>query len=102
MEVTKRCVLRLFVTFNWKYKLKFSFFSIFRKAKAATPDSQKDELASDVSNDVVKPLEVGDSLPVITLKNEKGEDVNVAEIANEGGVVMFLVPKADTRKCRIQ
>lgn len=41
----------------------------------------------------------GDVLPDITLKNEKGEDVNVKDLAGETqGVVFFLVPKADTRK----
>jgi hypothetical protein len=32
----------------------------------------------------------------LTLKNEKGEDIQVADLANEKGVVLFLVPKADT------
>jgi peroxiredoxin Q/BCP len=43
-------------------------------------------------------IDIGGTLPSISLKNEKGEDVNVAELAAEKGVVMFLVPKADTRK----
>lgn len=38
-------------------------------------------------------------LPAVVLKNEKGEDVNVQDLAKEKGVVLFLVPKADTRKC---
>ena len=37
-------------------------------------------------------------MPDLTLKNEKGEDVQVAELAAEKGVVFFLVPKADTRR----
>jgi hypothetical protein len=40
----------------------------------------------------------GDVLPDIILKNEKGEDVCVAELAKETGVIIFAVPKADTRK----
>jgi thioredoxin-dependent peroxiredoxin len=37
----------------------------------------------------------------LTLKTEKGEDVNVSTLAAEKGVVFFLVPKADTRELNI-
>jgi peroxiredoxin Q/BCP len=37
-------------------------------------------------------------LPNLTLKDEKNEDIQIADLASEGGVVLFLVPKADTRK----
>ncbi|KAK2467572.1 hypothetical protein APHAL10511_000427 [Amanita phalloides] len=47
-------------------------------------------------------LEVGGLLPTLTLKNEKEEDVQVAELAADQGVVLFLVPKADTPGCTIQ
>lgn len=43
-------------------------------------------------------LEIGDVLPDITLKNEKEENVNVQDLAKDHGVVIFLVPKADTRE----
>ena len=43
-------------------------------------------------------IDIGDSLPSYTLKNEKGEDVDVATLAAEKGVIFFLVPKADTRE----
>jgi peroxiredoxin Q/BCP len=43
-------------------------------------------------------IDVGDSLPSLTLKDEKNEDIQIADLASEGGVVLFLVPKADTRK----
>lgn len=46
----------------------------------------------------MKPIDVGDSLPSLTLKNEKGEDVDVSTLTAEKGVILFLVPKADTRK----
>ena len=36
-------------------------------------------------------------LPSYILKNEKDEDVDVASLTAENGVVFFLVPKADTR-----
>ncbi|PPQ80134.1 hypothetical protein CVT25_001433 [Psilocybe cyanescens] len=49
-----------------------------------------------------KQLEIGDSLPELTLQNEKGEDVKVAELGAEKGVILFLVPKADTPGCTTQ
>lgn len=55
------------------------------KAKSDVPD--------------VKPLAIGDSLPDLTLKNEKGEEVNVQGLAAENGLILFLVPRADTREC---
>ncbi|KAK1223607.1 thioredoxin peroxidase dot5 [Marasmius sp. AFHP31] len=42
-------------------------------------------------------IDIGDPLPTLTLKNEKDEDVDVSKLAAEKGVVVFLVPKADTR-----
>jgi thioredoxin-dependent peroxiredoxin len=43
-------------------------------------------------------IDVGDTLPTLILKNEKNEDIQIADIASERGVVLFLVPKVDTRK----
>lgn len=43
-------------------------------------------------------IDVGDALPSLTLQNEKGEDVEVSTLAAEKGVILFLVPKADTRE----
>lgn len=43
-------------------------------------------------------IDIGDSLPTLTLKNGANEDVQIAELASEKGVVLFLVPKADTRE----
>jgi len=48
------------------------------------------------------PIDVGDSLPSLTLKDEKNEDIQIADLASEGGVVLFLVPKADTPGCTTQ
>ncbi|KJA22575.1 hypothetical protein HYPSUDRAFT_40968 [Hypholoma sublateritium FD-334 SS-4] len=47
-------------------------------------------------------IEIGDSLPSLVLKNEKGEDLQIAELAAEKGVILFLVPKADTPGCTNQ
>lgn len=45
----------------------------------------------------LKPIDIGDVLPSVTLKNEKDEDVEISTLAAEKGVILFLVPKADTR-----
>ncbi|THU78927.1 alkyl hydroperoxide reductase/ thiol specific antioxidant/ Mal allergen, partial [Dendrothele bispora CBS 962.96] len=45
---------------------------------------------------------IGDTLPSLTVKNEKGEDVEVATLTAEKGVVLFCVPKADTPGCTTQ
>ncbi|KAI3607370.1 peroxiredoxin q [Moniliophthora roreri] len=47
-------------------------------------------------------INLGDPLPNLTLKNEKDEDVDVSKLATEKGVVIFLVPKADTPGCTTQ
>jgi peroxiredoxin Q/BCP len=67
-------------------------FFFFVQAKADS-DAEVEEENSDYD----LPLEIGDSLPSLVLKNEKGEDIQVADLAAENGVVLFLVPKADTR-----
>jgi len=67
---------------------------------------EQDELADDNDDYEIpatpKALSIGDLLPSITLKNEKGEDMNVAELAADKGLVLFLVPKADTPGCTKQ
>jgi len=74
-----------------------------KKAKVAD-DEEVDQLADDeeVAKDAIPVIEIGDKLPDLTLKNEKGEDLKIAELANEKGVIMFLVPKADTPGCTKQ
>jgi len=47
-------------------------------------------------------IDLGGSLPDFTLKNEKGEDIQIANLASEKGVILFLVPKADTPGCTNQ
>jgi thioredoxin-dependent peroxiredoxin len=72
-----------------------------QKNNAAPPAEEKegDELEEESPPPEEPELELGDVLPDITLKNEKGEDVRVKDLATpEQGVVFFLVPKADTRK----
>lgn len=58
-------------------------------------------MADDEDDDIpegLKPIDLGDNLPSIILKNEKDEDVDVAKLAAENDLVLFLVPKADTRQ----
>jgi len=47
-------------------------------------------------------INIGDSLPTLTLKNEKDEDIEISTLAAEKGVILFLVPKADTPGCTTQ
>lgn len=73
-----------------------------KKAKVDT--AQADEPAEFDPSEVVptklKPIEIGDSLPAgLVLKNEKDEDFDVASVAEKKGVIMFLVPKANTSAC---
>ncbi|KAJ4470192.1 thioredoxin-like protein [Lentinula aciculospora] len=45
---------------------------------------------------------LGSFLPELTLKSEKEVDVEVSLLANKKGVILFLVPKADTPGCTNQ
>jgi len=77
------------------------------KAKKAKGDSTPEDEAEG-SGDAAEPapqlapIDIGDILPDLVLKNEKEEDVQVADIAKEKGAVVFLVPKADTPGCTTQ
>ena len=46
---------------------------------------------------VLAPIDIGDSLPSYILKNEQGEDIDVATLTAEQGAILFSIPKADTR-----
>ena len=45
------------------------------------------------------PINIGDTLPSYILKNEQDEDIDIAKLAEEQGVVIFSIPKADTCMC---
>ncbi|CAK9785222.1 thioredoxin-like protein [Cutaneotrichosporon oleaginosum] len=47
-------------------------------------------------------LQLGSTLPKLTLQNEDGEDVDVSTLTGERGVVIFLYPRADTPGCTNQ
>ncbi|KAG5733107.1 Peroxiredoxin [Termitomyces sp. T112] len=70
--------------------------SIPKKAKKNKVEGEEDV------EELTGPINIGDILPSVTLKNEKGEDVDIAGLAVEKGVVFFLVPKADTPGCTNQ
>ncbi|TFK82809.1 AhpC-TSA-domain-containing protein [Polyporus arcularius HHB13444] len=55
-----------------------------------------------VTAPALEPINIGDTLPSYIVKNEKDEDVDVATLAAEKGVILFLVPKADTPGCTQQ
>ncbi|KAH7915504.1 thioredoxin-like protein [Hygrophoropsis aurantiaca] len=70
--------------------------------KVASDDNGGDQSTVQESVPNISPLDIGDLLPSITVKNEKGEDIDVASLAATNGVVFFLVPKADTPGCTTQ
>jgi len=78
-------------------------FSVQAKSGDAKSDEEGDaeevDQLEDTSVATLAPIDIGDVLPSVTLKNEKGEDVDVAGLAAEKGLVVFLIPKADTRTC---
>ena len=67
----------------------YSLCSYFLQTKVDTGTEDEDEMKS---------FDIGDSLPSLTVKNEEDKDVDVASLASGKGVVIFLVPKADTRQ----
>jgi len=67
-----------------------------KKAKSTAAESEEEKPQP------LAPIDIGDVLPALTLKNENDEDVQIADLAAESGVVMFLVPKADTPGCTNQ
>lgn len=65
------------------------------ETQVAADDASEEPVPSDA---LPKSVDVGETLPSLVLKNEKGEDVDTASLTAEKGVVLFLVPKADTRE----
>ncbi|TFK36218.1 AhpC-TSA-domain-containing protein [Crucibulum laeve] len=81
--------------------------SAAKKVLKAKPDIEEGdgEVTVDAeitSDNKLTPIDIGDVLPTLTLKNEKNEDIEVADLAAEKGVIFFLVPKADTPGCTTQ
>ncbi|KAH7929208.1 thioredoxin-like protein [Leucogyrophana mollusca] len=77
------------------------------EASEGDPSTMKDpgpaaEASSPVDAQALPRIDIGDSLPSVTLKNEKGEDVDVGSLTSTNGVVFFLVPRADTPGCTNQ
>ncbi|CAL1710891.1 unnamed protein product [Somion occarium] len=68
-----------------------------KKAEKAEEEAESSDAAPEVA-----PIDLGDNLPSVTLKNEKGEDVDVSTLTAEKGLILFLVPKADTPGCTNQ
>ncbi len=47
-------------------------------------------------------LVVGDDAPVVTARNQDGEEVNLADIYAKGPTLVYFYPKADTSGCTAQ
>ncbi|KAG6848496.1 hypothetical protein H0H93_016527 [Arthromyces matolae] len=73
-----------------------------KKAKKGKAEDAEDAAEEGEGATKLAAIDIGDVLPSVTLKNEKGEDLDVATLAVEKGVVFFLVPKADTPGCTTQ
>ncbi|KAG6888575.1 hypothetical protein C0995_007257 [Termitomyces sp. Mi166 len=76
--------------------------SIPKKAKTNKAEGEDDTPEEEEGSAKLAPINIGDVLPSLTLKNEKGEDLDIAGLTAEKGVVLFLVPKADTPGCTNQ
>nr|GAT60427.1 AhpC-TSA-domain-containing protein [Mycena chlorophos] len=74
-----------------------------KSAKKAKEDEAGDDaVEEEAAAPALSPIDIGDELPSLTLKNEKDEDVDVASLTADKGLVLFLVPKADTPGCTKQ
>jgi len=65
-------------------------------------DGEATAAGSSESNEALAPIDIGGQLPFVTLKNEKDEDVEVSSLVADKGLILFLVPKADTPGCTNQ
>lgn len=44
----------------------------------------------------LKPIDIGDTLPTLVLRNEKDEEFDVSSAVKTKGAIIFLVPKVNT------
>ncbi|KTW30042.1 thioredoxin peroxidase DOT5 [Pneumocystis jirovecii RU7] len=80
------------------------------KTSYATEKHEKKKVVSSATSDssvilgrrILKPIQLGDTLPDIILKNELEEDVHIQNIADEYPVIIFAYPKASTPGCTAQ
>lgn len=77
------------------------------KDPETAPEASKEaeaaaEAPAEAASSSSKELQIGDVLPSITLPNHNGTDVEIGSLAKEKGVVLFLVPKANTPGCTTQ
>jgi peroxiredoxin Q/BCP len=68
----------------------------------AKPDAQEAVETPPAETPAPASINIGDTLPSYTLKNEQGEDIDTANLAEEKGVIIFSIPKADTSGCTTQ
>ncbi|KAG5438197.1 hypothetical protein PCANB_003048 [Pneumocystis canis] len=72
---------------------------IYKKKEITPRNTLK---STDTERRILKPIQLGDTLPDIILKNEYGEDVNIQKIADNYPVIIFAYPKASTPGCTVQ
>ncbi|KAF8603059.1 AhpC-TSA-domain-containing protein [Ceratobasidium sp. AG-I] len=77
------------------------------KHPEVAPEASKEaeaaaEAPAEAESSSSKELQVGDVLPSITLSNNSGTEVEIGSLAKEQGVILFLVPKANTPGCTTQ
>jgi len=68
----------------------------------STKKAKLDEPAEESPSAELAAIDTGDTLPSHILKNEKDEDIDVSALTAEKGLVLFLVPRADTPGCTTQ
>ncbi|KAF8483590.1 thioredoxin-like protein [Russula ochroleuca] len=71
-------------------------------ATASAPAADEEPAETPAAAPVLAPIDIGDSLPSYILKNEQGEDIDVATLTAEKGAILFSIPKADTPGCTTQ
>ncbi|KAI9441313.1 AhpC-TSA-domain-containing protein [Lactarius indigo] len=75
---------------------------VVEKEKPKSATRGKKRTAAEKDADHTPPPANGEGAPPPAKKNEQGEDIDVATLTEEKGVVIFSIPKADTPGCTTQ
>jgi len=72
-------------------------------AKKVKPSAEEAQVVAEAEElSAPNDIDLGEILPSLVIQNEKGEDVDTTSLTVDKGVVLFLVPKADTPGCTTQ
>jgi peroxiredoxin Q/BCP len=66
------------------------------RLQAKAGDANNTKADSHPKESAKSSVTVGSVLPDLILKNEKGDDIQVADLAKETGVIIFAFPKVET------